>query len=525
MQMDNEELQLTEVEEEIVANLRARCSILWIKTIEEQRSEIGVGNSAFSMGREVHCWDTATGLTTLSGEAVVIDEKIKNPQEIIARIMRDRTRTVFVLRDLHRWIDGRVCRALRSAARKLEEAPLDEARTIVILTPPSAEIPEELKGDVIVIEYPRPDRSEMSEILDGVLENVEDEIREKTDGNGTREEAVDAALGLTQKQAENVFAKSAVKVASIEPSLIATEKKKAIKLGQGIEYIDPDPRGMAAVAGLQRVKSFSALRRKALSQEARDYGLPAPRGIFLTGVSGCGKTLTAKSIASEWNVPLLRFSPADAQDKFVGGTEKNVREALALAETVAPSILWIDEIEKAVSGTSGPQGDGGVSTRALGTLLTWMQEKTAPVFVIATANDITNLPPELLRKGRFDELFFVDLPTAVERKGVLEVAIRKVGRDPKKVGNLDKVVAETEGWSGAELANLVMDALYAAYADNAREPTVADLEEQAKDVVPLSSTARETIDSLRDWAKSRCRPASDPEVKTKKRGRQIDLAS
>jgi AAA+ superfamily predicted ATPase len=444
---------------------------------------------------------------------------------MIDRIVKSRERAVYILRDLHRWIDGRVCRALRSAGRKLEEAPVDEARTIIIVTPPSAEIPDELKGDVIVIDYPRPDREEMSEILDGVLESVEDEIREKTDGNGTRESAVDAALGLTQKQAENVFCKSAVLESAIQPALIATEKKKTIKTGQGAEYIDPDPLGMEIVAGLERVKRFAALRKKALSAEAREYGLPAPRGIFLTGVSGCGKSLTAKAIASEWNLPMIRFSPADAQDGLVGGTERNVREVLALAETLAPSIVWIDEIEKAVSGTSGPQGDGGVATRSLGTLLTWMQEKKAPVFVIATANDITNLPPELLRKGRFDELFFVDLPTSVERKGVLEVAIRERGRKPEDIGDLSGVVAMTEGWTGAELAEVVKDTFYACFDDGAREPVATDIETQAKEIIPLLAMAREKIDGLRDWAKSRCRPASDPEVKTQKRGRKIDLAS
>ena len=516
---------MSEIRSEITSMLKARYSCIWLLTSEEERTEGIVMEAGPAARYGVEFWDSFDGVTDMTGEVLDGSQAIKNPLAMLDRINKSSDRKVYVLRDLHRYLNnGQVVRAVKSTARAIANKPSNEARTIIILTP-NSEVPEELNGTAVVVEVPLPKREEMSAILDNILKAIDPEIAEKANENGNREASIDAALGLMGKQAENCFAKSLVATQKIDPGMISEEKKRAISMSQGLEWIDPDPRGMEAVAGLERVKKFSALRRRGLTQAARDYGLPAPKGVMLAGVPGCGKSLTAKAIASDWKVPLLRLSLADSEDMYVGGSAKNLRAGLDVAELLAPCVLHIDEIEKAVSGATGPQGDGGVAKKTLGSLLTWLQEKTAPVFVVATANDVESLPAELLRKGRFDELFFVDLPTAVERRAILEVTLRQYGRDPETVGNLDSLVESSEGWSGSELAAIVPEALYAAFDDDERELTVADLEAQAAEVVPLSETARERIDAIREWSKGRARPASDPEVKSESRGRAIDLSS
>ena len=279
------------------------------------------------------------------------------------------------------------------------------------------------------------------------------------------------------------------------------------------------------------LKPWLVQRKAALSARARAYGLPAPKGAFLVGVPGCGKSLAAKCLASAWGVPLLRLDMGALKSKFVGESEANIRKALQVAETVAPCVLWCDEIDKALAGSTGQQGDGGVSADALGALLSWMQERTAPVFVLATANDVRNLPPELLRKGRFDETWWVDLPTARERAEILrsalaEAASRSTTWTQSGDGTpieCDKIASVTAGFTGAELAALVPDAMFAAFADGERQVTTADLLNAAKTVVPLAKTAAEKLEALRQWAKGRARPASTPEANETSGGRAIDL--
>lgn len=252
-------------------------------------------------------------------------------------------------------------------------------------------------------------------------------------------------------------------------------------------------------------------RRAAFSARARAYGLPAPKGALLVGVPGCGKSLTAKAVATAWGMPLLRMDLGALKSKYVGDSEANIRKALKVAEAVAPCVLWLDEIEKALSGATQGAADGGVSADALGAILSWMQDRAGSVFVVATANDVRSLPPELLRKGRFDDLFFVDLPTATERAAILAAALRSHGRDPSKIA-LQVVAAATSEFTGAELAALIPEALFSAFADREREITTDDLIEAASNVVPLAKTASEKIKAVREWAQGRARPASIPEV-------------
>jgi SpoVK/Ycf46/Vps4 family AAA+-type ATPase len=275
-----------------------------------------------------------------------------------------------------------------------------------------------------------------------------------------------------------------------------------------------------AVGGLDVLKSWLKVRQSALSQRARDFGLPSPKGCFLVGVPGCGKSLTAKAVASAWGVPLLRLDMGALRSKWIGESEGNIRRALAVAETVSPCVLWLDEIEKALAGSSGPAGDGGVAADALGTILSWMQERAGSVFVVATANDVRALPPELLRKGRFDELFFVDLPTREERAAILRASLAQYGREG--LAGVGLIVEATVGFTGAEIAAIVPDALFTAFNDGERELRTSDVLDAAATVAPLSKTASTKIEELREWAKGKARPASTPEVENTS-GRRLDL--
>lgn len=290
-----------------------------------------------------------------------------------------------------------------------------------------------------------------------------------------------------------------------------------------LTWHDPDPRGLAAVGGLELLKGWLNARRAAFGPKARAFGLPAPKGCMLVGVPGCGKSLVAKAVAAAWQMPLLRLDMGALRSKYVGDSEANIRKALQVAEAVSPCVLWLDEIEKSLAGATGPQGDGGVAADALGAVLSWMQERAGAVFVIATANDVSSLPPELLRKGRFDELFFVDLPTAPERAAILRASLGQFNRSDAKV-DIDGLAASAlQGFTGAEISALIPDALFAAFADGERQIINQDILEAAMTVVPLSKTAAEKISTLRDWAKGRARPASAPETVNASNARALDL--
>jgi SpoVK/Ycf46/Vps4 family AAA+-type ATPase len=466
----------------------------------------------------VRYWDCANGITDESGRTI---ENFKDPSQAIAFIKDRKDRCVYVMRDLHKWTDPVVLRGIRSLARMLQSAKPDEARTIVILTP-SNEIPPEWAGHATAIDYPLPDRPEIAALLDDVLAALPEDVRTGAAPNGTRDAAIDAAVGLSAEEAANCYARSLVTTRKIDPALVSSEKKRVIARERVLTWYDPDPRGLDAIGGLELLKGWLTARKAAFSPAARAFGLPAPRGAFLVGVPGCGKSLTAKAIAAAWAMPLLRLDMGALRSKYVGESEQNIRKALQVAETVSPCVLWLDEIEKSLAGASGPAGDGGVAADALGAVLSWMQERTGSVFVIATANDVRALPPELLRKGRFDELFFVDLPTTEERAAIVDATLRQFNRAGALV-NEDTIARATAGFTGAELAALVPDALFTAFADGARDLTTADLLAAAANVVPLSKTAADKIDAVRAWAKGRARPASAPEATTATTGRALDL--
>ncbi len=514
-------MKALQIQNEISSLLRARNTLLWIVSREEMRAERSVIEAAGAAKYEVLLWDCATGLSNAAGETQ--DGRMTDPQAIVKLVRSQSQRRVYVLRDLHRWLaDPVLTRALRSLARDLQSVPRNEARAVVILSP-SGEVPPDLAGQTMVLDFPLPDRPEMSEILDNVLAGLPDELSGKVCENGVREAAIDAAMGLSAEEAASCYAKSLVTKKVIEPAVVSAEKRKVISRERVLSWIEPDPRGLDAVGGLNGLKAWLVSRRLAFGKAAREYGLPCPRGVMLAGVPGCGKSLTAKAVATAWGIPLLRMDLGALKSKWVGESEANIRKALAVAETVSPCILWLDEIEKSLAGSAGgAAADGGVSADALGSILSWMQERQGSVFVVATANDVEILPAELLRKGRFDEIFFVDLPQLVERSAIVESVLEQFGRGDGAVDALE-VAEATEGFSGAELAALIPDAMFAAFSDGEREVTTDDLLEAARVTVPLSKTSAERINKIREWAKGRARPASAPIKMGKSRGRAIDL--
>jgi hypothetical protein len=506
------------VNSDISALLRARNTLLWVTTREEVRVERAITLAAAEAKFNVRFWDCATGITKPTGEQVNDNRDPTVALDWLRNLGGERT--VLVMRDLHKWFDPLVLRSLRSLARSLQAAPSVDARTIVLLTP-SGDVPPELAGHATVIDYPLPDRTEIAALLDDVISNLPESVRATAAPNGTRDQAIDAAVGLSAEEAANCYARSLVTSRRIDPVLVANEKRRVIAREKVLTWYDPDPRGLDAIGGLELLKDWLVTRRTAFSPKARAFGLPAPKGAMLVGVPGCGKSLTAKAIAAAWQMPLLRLDMGALKSKFVGDSEANIRKALQVAETVSPCVLWLDEIEKAMAGATGAQGDGGVSADALGAVLSWMQERAGSVFVVATANDVSSLPPELLRKGRFDEVFFVDLPTPPERAAIARATLKQFGRDASQF-DLRAIALAANLFTGAEIAAVVPDALFAAFAEN-REVTTDDILAAIATVAPLAVTAREKIAALRQWAQGRARPASKAETVAAGSNRPLDL--
>jgi hypothetical protein len=502
---------------DVSALLRARNPLIWIVTREEARVERLLIEAAAAAGYIPRTWDVAAGVTDISGKPINDMRDAQDPGAALTLIdsrSKGNERGVWIMRDLPAWLDGAVgvttMRQLRNLARSLPGAPRESAQAIIVISP-KGDVPAELAGHATVIDWPMPDRAEIAAILDAAIDGLPDDLRESAAPNGQRDAAIDAAVGLSGEEAQACYARSLVQLRRIDPAMVASEKKRVVSRERVLEWYDPIKGGLDAVGGLANLKGWLNVRRSAYSPAARAYGLPAPKGAMLVGVPGCGKSLTAKAIATAWSVPLLKVDLGALKSKFVGDSEANLRKVFKLIEAIGRCVVWFDEIEKALQGATSGSADGGVSSDALGAVLNWMQERQGEAFVIATANDVSALPPELLRKGRFDEVWFVDLPTTTERGAVLSAALRDHGRGDVAV-NAAKVAKATEGFTGSEIAAIVPDALFCAFNDGAREINTQDLIDAAATVVPLSKTASEKIAKLRDWASGRARPASAAET-------------
>jgi hypothetical protein len=504
---------------DVAALLRARTPLLWVNTQEEARVEKYLVEAAASAGYEVICWDVSAGTRDVTGK--VINADMKSPEDLLGYIqaLADGTtsgrRIAWVLRDLHVWVGSgpnfaTVQRALKNLARSLPQVVREKAQAVIVLSS-STEIPQELAGHTTVINWDVPDRMEIGSILDAAIESLPEKLRVTALPEGTRDTAIDAAIGLSGEEASSCYAKSLVQFKCIDPVVVATEKKRIIAREKVLEWVEPVQGGLEAIGGLDILKSWLIQRKCAFSPAARAYGLLPPKGVLLAGVPGCGKSLTAKAIATAWGIPLLRLDLGALRSKYVGSSEENIRKAFRVIEAIGKCVVWVDEIEKALSGATSGAADGGVAADALGTLLSWMQDHTGESFVVATANAVESLPPELLRRGRFDEIFYVDLPTAQERLGILKASLRANGQNDALPG-LSAVVVACEGFAGAEIAALTQEALFTSFADGARPLTSQDLIEAAKTVVPLGRLAAEKIEKLRAWAKGRARMASSEEI-------------
>lgn len=500
---------------DVAALLRARNPLLWIVSREEARVEACIFEAAASSGYLARAWDVGQGVTDMAGK---VQTNIASPDPgdmlrvIGERATRGTERCVWIMRDLTPWLSGAIgittCRQLRNLARMLPTVARDNAQAVIVLST-SGDVPPELSNHATVIEWPMPDREEIAAILDAAINALPEAMQETAAPNGTRDAAIDAAVGLSGEEAAACYARSLVQHRRIEPATVAREKKRVIARERVLEWFDPLPGGLDAVGGLDVLKAWLVSRKSAYSPAARAYGLPAPRGALIAGVPGTGKSLTAKAIATAWQVPLLRLDLGALKSKFVGESEGNLRRALAVVDAVGRCVLWCDELEKALAGATQGAADGGVSSDALGTLLSWLQERRGESFFIATANDASILPPELMR--RFDAIWFVDLPTRMERAEIIAVSLRANGRGDSMV-DCGVVADRCEGFTGAEIADLVPNAMFMAFADNARDIITSDLIAAAANVVPLSRTAAEKIVKLREWAEGRARRATTPEA-------------
>jgi SpoVK/Ycf46/Vps4 family AAA+-type ATPase len=325
------------------------------------------------------------------------------------------------------------------------------------------------------------------------------------------------ATGMTCTEAENAYALAVIESKRVDPAVVAREKAATVKKNGLLEVVTVKET-LSNIGGLDVLKSWLLARKDAFSQRAREYGLPSPKGLLIVGIPGTGKSLTAKATASVFGRPLLKLDAGKLYGSLVGQSEGNLRSVIQTAEAIAPCVLWLDELEKGLAGSkSSGSTDGGTSSRVFGSFISWMQEKTAPVFVVATANDVTQLPPELLRKGRWDDLMFVDLPNGTEREAIWRIQIARHGRDWSHYDTLALAKA-SEGLTGAEIEQAVIDALYAGFASD-REPGMLDLSKALSETVPLSKLMAEQIGGLRKWAVGRCRMATSVEKELK--GRKI----
>ncbi len=400
-----------------------------------------------------------------------------------------------LLLDFHVFLnDPAVVRKLRDLVPTLVKK-----RHMLVIASPVLELPDELEKDVSILELPLPSHDDLDRLFRQVCVHEKVVFPEEF-----TESMIRAARGLTENEAKRVFTKALRKGGGFkldDISLVIDEKRKSIRKSEVLDFYDLDE-SLDTVGGLDEVKKWVRSRARAFDDEAAKFGLPPPKGLLLIGVQGCGKSLTAKAVAGSWHLPLIRL---DLGAVFGSpSAESSLRRALLVIESLAPVVLWVDEIEKGFAGASGQGGFG--TARVFGTFITWLQEKTAPVFVVATANEVQMMPPELLRKGRFDETFFVDLPDVHERRSIIEIHLRQRNRDPDDF-DLDALAEQTEHYSGAELEQGVVAGLYRAF-EQGRELNTSDVMKELDEIVPLYATYEEKIKALREWARDRARKAS-----------------
>ncbi len=496
---------------ELETLIRARYPILYIVTSEELRVQDLVLEVAEKRQKKVFEWSCTTGIVPAGSS--IQSQKTRNtptrdPVAALDHVIDQVEPALFLFKDFHPFLT----RSNHAIIRRLKEIALHLKNSFktILLVSPVMEIPLELEKEITVLNYPLPSREDLNALLERIILEVRQfkQVSIELD-DPARERLTQAALGLTLGEAENVFAKIIVKEERLsvhDVNEVFAEKQQIVRKNGLLEYYSSSE-SFEHVGGLPVLKQWLTKRGLAFSSEARAFGLSAPKGILMLGVQGCGKSLCAKAVSNQWQLPLLRFDMGRMFGSLVGSSEENVRRAIAVAESIAPAILWVDEIDKAFAGTQGSGvTDGGTTARVFGTFLTWLSEKAAPVFVAATANDISQLPPELLRKGRLDEIFFVDLPARDERLEVFRIHLRKRGRDAVQF-DLEALADASQDFSGAEIEESINSALYDAFYQKEDLASRHILEALAQ-TVPLARTMEEQIQRLRAWAEGRARNAS-----------------
>ncbi len=492
------------MKEELNILIQAQYPLIYLLTSEEDRAEQTIATLAQSKPpRRVFVWTVTHGIVEYGQPRSLTQHNTVSPEAAIEWVIRQREPGIYIFKDLHPFVDSpATTRWLRDAIAGFKGSP----KTIILMSPVQ-QVPIELEKEVVVLDYPLPNMAELDEVLSAQLE----QIRTRRMTTEAREKLLKAALGLTRDEAQKVYRKAKVtanRLTEEEVDIILSEKKQLIRRNGILEYIEVDET-IKSIGGLDELKQWLQQRSNAFTERAREYGLPQPKGMLILGVPGCGKSLIAKTTSRLWGLPLLRLDMGRVYDgSMVGRSEANLRNALKTAESISPAILFIDEMDKAFAGGAGSSdSDGGTSSRIFGSFLTWMQEKTSPVFVMATANRVERLPGEFLRKGRFDEIFFVDLPNAEERREIFKIHLSKRRRDIERF-DIEQLANICEGFSGAEIEQAIVAAMYEAFAQQGREFTQLDIIAASRATLPLSKTMAEQVSALRDWARQRARPAA-----------------
>ncbi|GAB4172960.1 MAG: AAA family ATPase [Coleofasciculaceae cyanobacterium] len=471
--------------------LRARYPLIYIPTLEEERVEVAIAQTAKRLGdRAIYIWDFVDGYQGNPNDEGVGRRNPLQALEFVEKVAENAA-AIFILRDFHRFLDDiSISRKLRNLSRRLKSQP----KNIVILSP-QVTVPAELTEVLTVLEFPLPSASDIKAEIQRLLAATAQSLSDKV-----LDELVRSAQGLSLERIRRVLARAIASKGEIQPDdveLILEEKRQSIRQTQILDYY-PATEKISDIGGLDNLKDWLLRRGGAFTERARQYGLPHPRGLLLVGIQGTGKSLTAKAIAHHWHLPLLRLDVGRLFGGLVGESESRTRQMVQLAEALAPCILWIDEIDKAFSGIDS-KGDAGTTSRVFGTFINWLAEKKSPVFVVATANNIQALPPEMLRKGRFDEIFFVGLPSQEERKAIFELHLSRLRPHNLKSYDIDRVAYETPDFSGAEIEQTLIEAMHIGFSQN-RDFTTDDILEAASQIVPLARTAQEQIQFLQNWA-------------------------
>lgn len=480
--------------------IRSRHPIISVETSEEGRALASITRAVERLPRQCFVWNVVSGLRVAADSGVGFPRTNK-PVEVFNYIATQEWPAVFVLAELCPHLKDAT---LQRLVKNFAENASSRHQTIMLIDT-NTDLPESLSRLVVPFEFSLPNEKDL---LDIVRDTFREQARYcKIQSRLTREQLgllVAVLRGLTAHEAMLAVSRVILDDDCLDaediPRLL-TIKREMIHKGGLLEYIEPGV-SLDSIAGLENLKKWIAKRADALTRKAREFGLEPPKGILLLGVQGCGKSAACKAVAAAWSLPLLKLDPGCLYNKFVGESERNLRQAIKQAESMAPVILWIDEIEKAFASAGSELADGGLSRRMFGTLLNWLQEHASPVFCAATANDIAALPPELMRKGRFDEIFFVDLPTPAARRQIFAIHLRKRKRAPEQF-DLAALAEASGGFSGAEIEQAVIAALYAAFGAG-RELTQADLLDELRGTRPLSVTMAEKVARLRAWAAGRC---------------------